>query len=80
MRPALDRTLKRVLENFPNLDIQDLTPGIATEAARLRARFGLRSPDAIHAATALAAGAGHLVTNDRDFLKVEPGVEVLLLE
>lgn len=74
------RRLKRVLQNFANLDILDLTPEIATEAARLRSRFGLRTPDAIHAATALAAGARHLVTNDRDFLRIEPGVEVLLLE
>ena len=36
----------------------------------------LRTPDAIHAATALIAGADVLVTNDRDLLKVGPEIAV----
>jgi predicted nucleic acid-binding protein len=38
---------------------------IAVEAARLRAVYRLRTPDALHVATALAGRADVLVTNDR---------------
>ena len=70
----------RLLTSFPNLKVLDITPEIAAEAARLRAQYGLRTPDAIHAATALAAGADLLVTNDRDFLKVGPEISVWWFE
>ena len=39
-------------------------------AARLRAETGLAIPDALHAATALRAGAALFVTNDTDFRRV----------
>lgn len=70
----------RLLTSFPNLKVFDITPGISAESARLRARYGLRTPDAIHAATALAAGADVLVTDDRDLLKVGPEIAVWRFE
>jgi predicted nucleic acid-binding protein len=52
---------------------------ILRRAARLRASNPkLRTPDAIHAATALVAGVSLLVTNDPAFLHV-PGLAVELL-
>src|SRR5260370_1433234 len=47
------------------------------DAARLRA-LGLKTPDALHAATALAAGCGLFVTNDSGFRRV-PGLPVAVL-
>jgi predicted nucleic acid-binding protein len=44
--------------------VRDLTADISAEAARLRAQYGLRTPDAIHGATALAGGADGILTND----------------
>lgn len=46
-------------------------------AARLRA-VGLRTPDALHAATALAAGCVLFVTNDPGFRRVA-GLSIVLL-
>jgi len=66
----------RLLASFPNLKAFDVTTEIAAEAARLRARYGLRTPDAIHAATALLAGADTIVSNDRDLRKVSPEITV----
>jgi len=44
------------LINFRNLEVVNLTPEISMEAARLRADHGLRTPDAIHGATAIVTG------------------------
>lgn len=70
----------RILENFPHLEIVPLTSEIAADAARLRARYGIRTPDAIHAATALAAGAACLVTNDQGLTRLAPELKIRLLE
>lgn len=47
--------------------VVDLDADIAESAARLRAAFRLKLPDAVQAASALAIGADALVTHDRDF-------------
>ena len=44
-----------------------LTPPVVISAARLRARYGLRLPDAVQLASALHANAVALVSHDRDF-------------
>jgi len=59
-----------ILSNFPNLEIIPLTTEISSTAARLRALHGLRTPDAIHIATALESKSSGIITNDRGFRKV----------
>lgn len=54
----------------------DLT--ILESAARVRAAYRLRTPDAVHAATAVASGCNFLLTNDPCFRRV-PDLNVLLL-
>jgi predicted nucleic acid-binding protein len=68
-----------LLSKYPNL--QWIAPDleIADVAARIRARHRLRTPDAILAATATAAGAPALITNDEIFERVET-FETLVLE
>ena len=41
------------------------------EAAGIRAETGLKTPDAIHAATAIRAECGLFITNDTDFRRVQ---------
>ena len=48
-------------------------------AAGLRAETGLKTPDALHAATALQADSTLFVTNDTDFRRV-PGLPVVVLD
>jgi predicted nucleic acid-binding protein len=50
---------------MPHLELVPLDMAIATEAARLRGAYGARTPDAVHAATALASRADVLVSNDQ---------------
>lgn len=44
---------------------------LAARAARLRARYRLKLPDAIQLATALECSADAFVTHDRDYARVE---------
>ena len=49
------------------------------EAARLRARTGLKTPDALHAAAALYAACTLFITNDNDFRRIE-NLDVVVLD
>ena len=65
---------------LPGLELVAVSRAILREAARLRSQWPrLRSPDAIHAATALSRGATSLVTNDFGFRNI-PGLNVILLD
>jgi predicted nucleic acid-binding protein len=57
--------LAQQLRNFRNLEVITLTTKISMEAARLRADHGLRTPDAIHAATAITTEASGILSNDK---------------
>ena len=46
-----------------------VTASVLRDAARIRAAINLKTPDAIHAATALAAGCVQFITNDADYRK-----------
>lgn len=52
---------------FRSWFVVEMDADIAESAARLRAKFGLKLPDAVNAASAIAIGADALVTHDRDF-------------
>ncbi len=44
---------------------------VVEKATELRAHFGLKTPDAIHAATAMLAGVDLFWTTDTDFAKCQ---------
>lgn len=69
----LARRYRAVLEAW---QVVDVTSDIAESAARLRGQYGLKLPDAIQLAGALAINADALVTHDRDFTAVR-GLRVL---
>ena len=56
-----------------------VTPEIAEAAAGLRAHYNLRTPDALHMATAIVAGCDAFLTNDAKFKRVTE-MRVLLLD
>jgi predicted nucleic acid-binding protein len=64
---------------FPHLTWVPPSLAIAERAARVRAQHGLRTPDALQAATALVAGSGTFVTNDAAFRRVQ-GLDVIVLD
>jgi predicted nucleic acid-binding protein len=59
--------------------LEAVSHAVLRRAAELRAATRLRTPDAIHAATALILGCAMFLTNDRDFQKV-PGLPVTILD
>ena len=78
---AQAQALTRQLAHFPNLHIHPMTIEMAVRASRLRARHRLRTPDAIHAATALEHGASGIITNDSDFRCLrDEGLQVWLFD
>jgi predicted nucleic acid-binding protein len=65
---ALTKRYRALMESW---QVVDLTADIAESAARLRAELGLRLPDAIQVASAIAVNADAFVTHDRDFSRVK---------
>ncbi len=59
------------LSNLPFLTLHPLSLEIADEAAFLRAKYHLKTPDAIHVASVLKSGSDLMIANDKDFKKVK---------
>ena len=55
-----------------------ITQSILRQAANLRATTRLKTPDAIHAATALSINCNQFITNDKGFRNI-PGLPVVIL-
>ena len=64
------RQVTTVLTTFPRLTLVPVDLEVADLAARFRAAYGLRTADAIQAASAHAAGATALITNDRTLSRI----------
>jgi predicted nucleic acid-binding protein len=73
------RQIRSLLLAYPNLEWVPTDLEIANEAALLRAKYKLETPDAIQAATAIHSGATLLVTNDASFERI-PAFKTLLLD
>ncbi|HUM01420.1 MAG TPA: PIN domain-containing protein [Thermoanaerobaculia bacterium] len=67
----LARRFEEVFGETRGVALLPVTREIAREAARLRAAHGLRTPDSIHVATAIVAGAAEFVTMDRRLARVK---------
>ncbi len=67
---------RSLLSNSRHFDLLEITAAAAEKAAALRAQYGLRTPDALQAATALTAGCQALLTNDQVLKRVQ-GLRVL---
>lgn len=67
-----------LLGYFPNFELEPISREILLEAAALRARQRLRTPDAIQIATGLRAGATLAVSNDEGWRNL-PLIETMIL-
>jgi predicted nucleic acid-binding protein len=65
-----------LLTRSHGLRFEEITRGVLYAAAHLRATHNIKTPDAIHLATALIANCSAYLTNDRD-LPLVPGIRIL---
>jgi predicted nucleic acid-binding protein len=77
---AVARKYEALLANFPNLDIVDLDRDVIRQAARLRAEYRLRPPDALQVSASLLHGAGEFITNDGRLKRLQNKLEVIVLD
>ncbi len=75
---ALANLFRQVLLGTIGMNSWPVSRNVLETAARIRALQGLKTPDAIHAATALEGGCSLLVTNDPVFRKTS-GLNVAVL-
>jgi predicted nucleic acid-binding protein len=74
------RKYEAMLVNFPNLDIVDLDRDVIRQAARLRAEYRIRPPDALQAGASLLYGAEVFITNDGLLKRLQDKLEVIILD
>jgi len=77
MRDGADDDVEALLALLGRLDLQPVNEALAELATALGAAHGLRAADAVHLATAVAAGADRFITNNSsDFSKTIAEVDV----
>jgi predicted nucleic acid-binding protein len=72
--------VRRYEAGFAELEILPLPDTVYRDAARLRARFNLKTPDALHLACAQHHGCAALWTNDNRLALAGHGLAVNLLQ
>ncbi len=77
--PELADEYRDILLNSANLSTAGISEPVAERAARLRAEYNIRTPDAIQLALAIEEGASFFVTNDARLPAVPP-LNVLVLD
>lgn len=70
--------IELMLLHFPHLQLAPVTRAVLVRAAEIRARYAMRTPDAIMLASAVESGATLAIANDVAWRKVKQ-VDVLLL-
>ena len=78
-RGDLQQMYRELLLNSTNFHTVPVNTNVAENAARIRATYGLRLPDAIQIAFALDSGCQAIVCNDRSMRRVRE-LEVLVLD
>jgi predicted nucleic acid-binding protein len=75
---VLEKTFRELLLASKDVQLIPISLSILEQAAYLRATTGLKSPDSIHAATALSVGSPLFITNEKVFKRVS-GLTVVVL-
>lgn len=65
-----EKAYRDILLNSRNFSLIIVDNSVAERAAKLRARYRLRTPDAIQIASALISGCDTFLTNDRGLIRV----------
>ena len=74
----LAKRYKTLISAFPNLTLREIDHAVLEKSAEIRAKYKIRTPDAIFIATALLEKADIFITNDAR-LKSIKDIEVVIL-
>jgi len=74
------RKYEALIMNFPNLTVVDINRDIARQAAKLRAKYGIKTPDAIQIAACSTMGAEIFICNDNRLKKVRDEIHTIVIE
>ena len=80
VRNDIARKYEALLMNFPNLDVVDLDRDVIRQAARLRAEYQLRPPDALQVSACLLGGSKTFITNDRQISRLREKLDIIVLD
>ncbi len=76
---ALKQRYLNILQNSPNFSTKSINSSIAETAAELRAKYNLRTPDALQIAAALGNNCDAFLCNDKDLKRVNE-IKVIILD
>lgn len=79
-RNDIARKYETLLVNFPNLEVVDLVRDVIRQAARLRADYRLRPPDALQVSACLLGGAEVFITNDHQINRIKEKLDIVILD
>lgn len=80
-QPGRIAAFERFVVSLPNAAVVAPDVGVANDAARLRAAYGVGRPDALLVATARREGAQAFLTNDRGLRRLKgEGIVVVVLD
>jgi predicted nucleic acid-binding protein len=68
---ALCQKYRELLDSFPNLSLHPIDREILETASDLRARYGLRTPDALQIATSIQSKAEGFISHDQRLKAVQ---------
>lgn len=70
---------KKILEESEYIKLVDFSTAISEISAKIRAKSGIRTPDAIQIGTSVHSGADYFLTNDKRLKSVEE-IPLIILE
>ncbi len=85
VKPIKDQNIKAVknykflLNNFPNLKLVNIDPKVAEKGAELRAKYGIRTPDALQVGSAIENQATIFLSNDHKLKRIKE-MEIVVLK
>ncbi len=68
---ASEREFKQMMREFPNIETYDLNYNLIDRIIDLRTKYNIKTPDAIHIATAIENKADAFITNDKGLRKIK---------
>lgn len=75
----LQKRYREILQNSPDFYTANITASASESAARLRAQYNLRTPDALQIAAALENGCDAFLCNDKNLRRVGE-IRILILD